>query len=122
MTADRGETCTWCGAPVEPSGGFRAHEASGERYAVFCRLEHLVPWELQGAHWEAAPAGAAAPELASGGDEGAEQGQGACSHCEAPLDEIALALVRHRGEHRIADGFCSTAHMAAWAKAGGRWQ
>ena len=30
-------------------------------------------------------------------------------------------LVRHRGEHRIADDFCSADHMLEWAKAGGRW-
>ena len=29
---------------------------------------------------------------------------------------------RHRGEHRIPDAFCSAAHAAAWAKAGGRWR
>ena len=34
----------------------------------------------------------------------------------------ACALVRHRGEHRIADGFCSVDHMADWAKSGGRWR
>ena len=31
-------------------------------------------------------------------------------------------LVRHRGEHRISDGFCSVDHLADWAKAGGRWR
>jgi hypothetical protein len=29
--------------------------------------------------------------------------------------------VRHRGEHRIPDGFCSVDHLLAWAKAGGRY-
>ena len=46
-----GETCTWCGAEVEADDGFRAYEPAGERRAVFCRLEHLIPWSIQGAHW-----------------------------------------------------------------------
>jgi hypothetical protein len=29
--------------------------------------------------------------------------------------------VRHRGEHRIPDAFCSPDHMGAWARKGGRW-
>jgi hypothetical protein len=32
-----------------------------------------------------------------------------------------VVLVRHRGEHRIADAFCGTAHLMEWAKRGGRW-
>ena len=38
------------------------------------------------------------------------------------LDEATCVLVRHRGEHRIPDGFCSVDHLLEWAKAGGRWQ
>jgi hypothetical protein len=45
-----------------------------------------------------------------------------CAHCGAALDEGHLVLVRHRGEYRIPDGFCSVDHLLAWAKAGGRWQ
>jgi hypothetical protein len=30
-------------------------------------------------------------------------------------------LVRHRGEHRIPDGFCSVDHLREWAQAGGRY-
>jgi hypothetical protein len=33
-----------------------------------------------------------------------------------------VLLVRHRGEHRVADGFCSVDHLNEWAKAGGRWR
>ena len=33
--------------------GFRLAEHAGDRGAVFCRLEHVVPWAMQGAHWEA---------------------------------------------------------------------
>ena len=107
------ERCTWCGVGVEPDDGFRAFEAVGERLAVFCRLEHVVPWGIQGAHWEAGaldePPAMEAPPLT-------------CSHCSAELGDVHVLLVRHRGEHRIPDHFCNTDHLVAWAKAGGRWQ
>ena len=47
------ETCSWCGDPVDGEDGYRLAETPGERRAVFCRLEHLVPWFVQGPHWEA---------------------------------------------------------------------
>ena len=97
---------------MEMSDGFRAYEAVGERRAVFCRLEHIVPWSIQGPHWE--PGESPEPEV---GDRPLT-----CSHCGKELDEVHVLLVRHRGEHRVADDFCSTEHMADWAKAGGRWQ
>jgi hypothetical protein len=106
------EACSWCGTAVEESDGFRAYEPAGERRAVFCRLEHLIPWSIQGPHWEAGRLDEPAPD----------QSVTSCSHCGAPLDEIHVLLVRHRGEHRVGDGFCSSDHMAAWATAGGRWQ
>jgi hypothetical protein len=80
---------------------------------VFCRLEHLVPWEMQGPVWEAAA------EPAAPGREAEEAA--VCALCEAELTDTRVLLVRHRGEHRIADGFCSVDHMAAWARAGGRF-
>ena len=40
----------------------------------------------------------------------------------AALGEVRLDLVRHRGRHRISDSFCSVDHLAAWARAGGRWR
>ena len=49
------DACTWCGADVEPWDGFRAYEPAGGRRAVFCRLEHVVPWAIRGAHWEPLP-------------------------------------------------------------------
>jgi hypothetical protein len=104
--------CAWCGTPVEPDGGYRVAEPAGERRAVFCRLEHVVPWVLQDAHWEAG-----APEEPLGDGEGPAR----CSHCAAILGDVYVMLVRHRGEHRIADAFCSVEHMGEWAKAGGRW-
>jgi hypothetical protein len=106
------ESCTWCGADVEADDGFRAYEPAGERRAVFCRLEHLIPWSIQGAHWE--PGQMSEPPAL---DQGAT-----CSQCGAQLSDAHVLLVRHRGEHRVADAFCTVDHMTEWAKAGGRWQ
>ena len=98
---------------MERDDGYRLSEPAGERRAAFCRLEHLVPWAIQGAHWEPGlpeePAGVAA-------------GLDACAQCGQPLGDVHLVLVRHRGEHRIPDAFCSVDHAAAWARAGGRWR
>jgi hypothetical protein len=107
------ERCSWCGTSVEADDGFRAFEPAGERRAAFCRLEHVVPWAIQGPHWEAG----AGDEPAAG-----EDGPPTCSHCGAELSDVRVILVRHRGEHRVPDGFCSVDHLLAWAKAGGRWQ
>ena len=102
--------CSWCGARVDRDDGFRLYEEPGERQAAFCRLEHVVPWAMQGAHWEVGVA--------------VEQPDGltACAHCGEPLGDVRVVLVRHRGEHRIPDAFCSAGHAADWAKAGGRWR
>jgi hypothetical protein len=119
------ETCTWCGAEVEPDDGFRAYEPAGERRAVFCRLEHLIPWSIQGAHWEAGVLPEGAPQAKPRSDPisgGPTLGATNCSHCGAELGDAHVLLVRHRGEHRVADAFCGVDHMAEWAKAGGRWQ
>ena len=53
---------------------------------------------------------------------GTEARPSCCSHCVAELGEAYVLLVRHRGGHRVADGFCSVAHMREWATAGGRWR
>jgi hypothetical protein len=98
---------------VDVDAGFRAYEPAGERRAVFCRLEHVVPWAIQGPHWEAGPLTEAST---------VEDGIETCSQCSAALDETHVLIVSHRGEHRIPDGFCSVDHLNAWAKAGGRWQ
>ena len=108
----RGDACTWCGTPVEAEDGFRAYEPAGGRRAVFCRLEHVVPWAIRGAHWEPLPADA----------ETVHDGLTACAWCEAELDDRHVAVVRSRGEHRIPDGFCGVGHLLEWAKAGGRWR
>ena len=104
-----GERCTWCGAEVESGDGFRAFEAAGGRRAVFCRLEHIVPWAIRGARWDAGE---------SDGADGLTQ----CAWCDARLGEVHVALVRARGDARIADGFCGVEHLLEWAKAGGRWR
>ena len=72
-----------------------------------------MPWSIQGAHWEPG-ALAESPDLGSG--------PSVCSHCDAELGDVRVLLVRHRGDHRVADSFCSVEHMNDWAKAGGRWQ
>jgi hypothetical protein len=107
------ERCTWCGEAVEADDGFRADEPAGERRAAFCRLEHVVPWAIQGAHWEAG-------EPAEPAD--IENGALRCAHCDAEVGDTRVLLVRHRGDYRISDPFCSVDHLADWAKAGGRWQ
>jgi hypothetical protein len=104
--------CSWCGNAVEPDDGYRLAEHAGDRGAVFCRLEHVVPWAIQGPHWEAGEP-IEPPGLAAAG--------GACSHCGEEVGDTHVLLVRHRAEHRIADRFCNVAHLLDWAKAGGRW-
>jgi hypothetical protein len=106
------EQCTWCGKHVERDDGWRAREEPGARRAAFCRLEHVVPWHIQGPHWEAGE-----PEEPHGLGDSLD----ACSQCGEPLGDVRVLLIRHRGDHRIPDAFCSPDHMAAWASAGGRW-
>jgi hypothetical protein len=101
--------CSWCGVEVDPDDGFRAYEPAGSRRAVFCRLEHVVPWAIRGAYWEAGTP-VDDPRLT------------ACSWCDAPLEEAHVLAVRSRGEHRVPDGFCSVEHLLEWAKAGGRYR
>jgi hypothetical protein len=108
--------CTWCGNPIEQGEGFRLGEQGSDRGAAFCRLEHVVPWAMRGARWQAAQ-----PLDASGLETERE-----CAHCGNPLGDAHLVLVRHRRVsgrlHRIPDGFCSLDHLLEWAKAGGRWR
>jgi hypothetical protein len=93
-------SCTWCGAAVVD--GFRVSAPQG--HAEFCRLEHIVPWAIRGATWEAGAPGEAV---------------GKCTWCGA--DALVL-VVRSRGEHEVRDGFCGVEHLLAWAKAGGRYR
>jgi hypothetical protein len=103
------DRCAWCGRDVAPDDGFRAYEPAGSRQAAFCRLEHVVPWAIRGAAWEAGP-----PV-----DDPALE---ACAWCGGALPDAHVLLVRSRGEHRIDDGFCSVGHLLEWAKAGGRYR
>ncbi len=106
------ERCAWCGEGVERGDGYRLAEPAGERRAAFCRLEHVVPWAIQGPHWEAGEI-----EEPSGVDESLEH----CSDCGETLTDTRVVLIRHRGEHRIPDTFCSVDHLRAWASGGGRF-
>ncbi|MBA3263119.1 MAG: hypothetical protein H0T69_11775 [Thermoleophilaceae bacterium] len=112
MAEQSTERCSWCGDPIEPNDGWRLQEVPGARKAAFCRLEHAVPWKIQGARWDAG-------EIAE--PRGLADALDSCARCGARLDDVHLVLVRHRGEHRIPDAFCSVDHMADWAKSGGRW-
>jgi hypothetical protein len=107
------ERCSWCGAFVSVDEGYRAAEEAGERRAVFCRLEHVVPWTMQGPHWDAGRLDEPLP---------ADPALDRCAECGVALDDTRVVLVRHRGEHRIADALCGADHLLAWAKAGGRWR
>ena len=102
------DPCSWCGTAVEADDGYRAYEPAGGRRAVFCRLEHLVPWAIRGAWWE--------PGEPVDGPRLRE-----CSLCGAALEEAHVLLVRSRGEHLVPDGFCNVPHLLDWAKAGGRY-
>src|SRR4051794_17154936 len=106
------ERCSWCGVGVEPDDGFRAAEEAGERLATFCRLEHIVPWAITGAHWDAGTL----PEQPK-----EDPALLRCAVCNQPLDDARVLLVRHRGEARIPDAFCTVDHLRDWAKSGGRW-
>jgi hypothetical protein len=112
------DRCSWCDRAVDREDGWRLHELPGARRAVFCRLEHVVPWSIQGAHWEAIRPDAGEAALWSEEDRGGSR----CAHCVERLADVSVTLVRHRGGHRIPDAFCSVDHLSAWAKAGGRWR
>ena len=107
------DPCSWCGAPVDEGDGYRVGESPGARRAVFCRLEHVVPWFIQGPHWDAG-------EIRE--PPGLSEAIDSCAHCGGALSDVRVLLVRHRGEHRVPDAFCSADHMADWARSGGRWR
>ncbi|HWI21325.1 MAG TPA: hypothetical protein VNT22_01785 [Baekduia sp.] len=106
------EQCSWCATTVEADDGLRAADPSNDRSAVFCRLEHVVPWAIQGAQWQAG--------LPPAPDSTGET-IGSCARCGVALGDDRVVIVRHRGRHRIADGFCGVEHLLEWAKAGGRY-
>ncbi|MEA2424671.1 MAG: hypothetical protein QOH13_1081 [Thermoleophilaceae bacterium] len=112
MTLLSDVNCSWCGVAIEPGDGWRAGEPVAERRAAFCRLEHVVPWVMQGARWQPGEHGEA---------RGIDASLTQCAQCGEELPDTWVLLVRHRGEHRIPDAFCSPDHMGAWARKGGRW-
>jgi hypothetical protein len=123
MAGQSSDHCSWCDRTIERDNGWRLSELPGARTATFCRLEHIVPWAIQGAHWNPLVPAEADEEPFGLEDPGEISGAlDSCSHCGESLSEVRLVLVRHRGEHRIRDAFCSVDHLAAWAKAGGRWR
>ena len=107
------EHCTWCATPVPEDSGFRVAEPEGRRKAVFCRLEHVVPWVLRGAEWQTG-------RIVPSGEP--DDALGRCALCGDPLGLTRVLLVRHRGQHRIGDAFCRLEHLEAWAKGGGRYK
>lgn len=107
------ELCTWCGTPVGDDEGFRVAEPEEQRKAVFCRLEHVVPWAIRGAEWEPG-------RIVRAGEP--DDALGRCALCGDPLGVERILVVRHRGQHRIGDAFCRLEHFAEWAKGGGRYK
>ena len=106
-------SCSWCGTAIEREDGWRAQEMPGRAAGG------LLPPRARGA---------VADSGARTGRRGRSRSRAAstdsidtCAHCGEPLGDVQVVLVRHRGEHRIPDAFCSADHMAEWAKAGGRW-
>ena len=73
----------------------------------------MFPWKVQGPHWEAG-------EIEE--PRGFADSLDTCAQCGEALGDVRVLLVRHRGEHRIADAFCGPDHLLEWAKAGGRWR
>ena len=103
------DRCSWCGSEIDHDDGFRAYEPAGSRRAAFCRLEHVVPWAIRGAWWDA-------------GEPVDDPRLTTCSWCGTGLEDAHVLLVRSRGEHRVPDGFCTVGHLLEWAKAGGRYR
>jgi hypothetical protein len=107
------EHCTWCDTAVDADDGFRVAEPEGEHKAVFCRLEHVVPWIMQGAAWEPG-------RIVATGEP--DDALGRCALCGDALGDTRVLVVRHRGRHRIGDAFCRLEHLLDWAKGGGRYK
>lgn len=107
------DQCTWCSTPVRDDDGFRVGQPAAGRRATFCRLEHVVPWVIQGPTWERG-------QIVRSGEP--DDALGRCALCGADLGDERILVVRHRGRHRIADAFCRLDHLHEWAKGGGRYR
>jgi hypothetical protein len=106
-----GDVCSWCGVDVGPNDGFRRPSRWASAALSSAGSSTSSRGSIQGAHWDAGT-------ILQPGDP--DDGLGRCAHCGGALDDRRVLLVRHRGEHRIADAFCGVDHLLAWAKAGGR--
>ena len=109
------ETCTWCGTEVE-TGRRLPRLRAGGRAPRRCSAGSSTSSPgrsptLTGRRVRPPPSRPTLPATSP-----------ICSHCGAELADTQVLLVRHRGEARITDAFCSVDHMEAWAKAGGRFQ
>ena len=108
------EPCTWCGTAVPEDDGFRVAEPEEQRKAVFCRLEHVVPWIIQGAglgvrRTSSPPASPTTPSAAA--------------RCAATRSaSSASSWSATAASHRIGDAFCRLEHLEDWAKGGGRYK
>jgi hypothetical protein len=107
------EQCSWCATVVPRDDGFRVAEPEAERKAAFCRLEHVVPWIIQGPRWSTG-------RIVRNGEP--DDALGRCALCGGELGAERVLVVRHRGDHRIADAFCRLDHLLEWAKGGGRYK
>ncbi|QEC49164.1 hypothetical protein FSW04_17320 [Baekduia soli] len=107
------EQCSWCAASVGADDGFRVAEPESDHKAVFCRLEHVVPWVIHGASWDRG-------RIVTDGEP--DDALGRCALCGDHLAERRVLVVRHRGRHRIADAFCRLEHLHDWARGGGRYK
>ena len=105
--------CGACDVAIANDSGLRLAEPEAERFAAFCRLEHLAAWAHHAGAWRT---GALLDE-----DERGE-GLGRCAQCGAGLAYGRVLLIHHRGPLRIGDAFCGVEHAAEWAAAGGRWR
>ena len=105
--------CSACGAAVAADEGFRLADPEADRHAVFCRLEHVVPWAERGGAWR--------PGVGLDDEDDDGEGLGRCAHCGDGLGHGHVLLVRHHGPFRIADALCGIEHLTAWAQ-GGRWR
>lgn len=110
MSRKKADHCDWCGTRITERDGFRLLRPERDMGAGFCRIEHVVPWLLKRNDWH----------IWSGMETPAEAELHPDPATFEP-GEDPWYLVRHRGEHRIADGFSDREALLKWAKAGGRY-
>jgi len=110
VSRKQADRCDWCGVRLTEEDGYRLLRPARDMGAAFCRLEHVVPWLIKKNDWHIW--------------NGMEVPENAEPHGAWPVDEPGdgeFYLVRHRGTHRIADGFPDRESLLKWAAAGGRY-